>query len=190
MADRHKRVDSQKPDLAASAGHQLYFLEVPGAANAQALSVVSFEAVERMGEPYRITLALTHPEALLKDDYLGKDAASTIAPADGTAPRKFCGCITRLSKTKTTRDFSAYQYVRVGGRGCGRFAIRDQVGGGQFVAYRRNGDRSNWFAGVDFRRPRSEQSKQWRYDLLHLHATRWHEPDGATAGDQWVKSGD
>ena len=31
--------------------------------------------------------------------------------------------------------------------------------------------------------------KQWRYDLLHLHATRWHEPDGATAGDQFAESG-
>ena len=101
-------------------GQQSYFLDVTGPAHGQALSVVSFEAVERMGEPYRIVIELTHPEALAREDYLGRDARFTIAPpeADGltdesatSAPRIFSGCITGFSQIKTTHDFSAYRMV-------------------------------------------------------------------------------
>jgi len=45
----------------AVTGRQSYFLEVPSAATAAALSVVSFKAVERLGEPYKVTIRLTHP---------------------------------------------------------------------------------------------------------------------------------
>ena len=101
-------------------GLQSYFLEVTGPAHGQALSVESFEATERLGEPYRIVIELTHPEALAREEYLGRDARFTIAPpeVDGltdesatSAPRIFSGCITSFSQIKTTRDFSAYRMV-------------------------------------------------------------------------------
>ncbi len=92
-------------------GQQSYFVEVPSSASAAGLSVVSFEAVERMGEPYTVTIQLTHPLELDRADYLNKDATFVIDPADGTAPRKFAGCITCFSKTRQTQDFSAYQIV-------------------------------------------------------------------------------
>lgn len=90
---------------------QPYHLDVEGPANGIALSVVSFEAVERMGEPYRISIELTHPDDLLRDNYLGRDATFTIDAGDGAEPRTFCGCITRFSKLKTTADFSSYRIV-------------------------------------------------------------------------------
>ncbi|WP_059412283.1 type VI secretion system Vgr family protein [Cupriavidus basilensis] len=96
---------------ALTTGRQAYFLEVPGTASAAALSVVSFEAVERMGEPYAVTIQLTHPLELDRAGYLGKDATFLIAPADGSEPRKFAGCITRFSKTRQTRDFCGYEIV-------------------------------------------------------------------------------
>jgi len=93
------------------AGRQSYFLEVPTAASAAGLSVVSFEATECLGEPYVVTVQLTHPLELDRADYLGRDAAFVIDPADGGEPRRFAGCITRFSKTKQTRDFCAYEIV-------------------------------------------------------------------------------
>lgn len=92
-------------------GRQPYHLDVPETESAKALSVVSFEAVERLGEPYRITIELTHPDALLRADYLGRDATFSIDSDDGREPRKFSGCITGFSKLKTTADFTAYQLV-------------------------------------------------------------------------------
>lgn len=91
--------------------HQAYFLEVPGAASAAELSVVSFEAVERLGDTYTVTIRLTHPLPLDRADYLGKDARFLIDPGDGTAPRKFGGCITGFSETRQTHDFCAYEIV-------------------------------------------------------------------------------
>jgi len=97
-----------------------YFLDVTGPANAKALSVVSFEAVERIGSAYRIVIELTHPEVLAREDYLGRDARFTIAPGvtddfaeslSPSTPRTFSGCITGFSQIKTTRDFSAYRIV-------------------------------------------------------------------------------
>ena len=99
-------------------GHPSHFLDVTGPANAKALSVVSFKAVERTGSAYRIVIELTHPEALTREDYLGRDARFTIAPAatDGFAdssgpsmPRTFNRCITGFSSIKATRNFSAYR---------------------------------------------------------------------------------
>ena len=92
-------------------GRQSYHLHVQGPANGIALSVVSFEAVECMGEPYRISIELTHPSDLQRADYLGRDATFTIDAVDGAQPRTFCGCITRFSKLKTTADFSSYRIV-------------------------------------------------------------------------------
>ncbi len=100
-------------DIAAKAmtGRQAYFLEVPSAATAAALSVVSFEAVERLGEPYVVTVQLTHPLELDRSDYLGRDATFRIDPADGTEPRTFAGRITGFAKTRQTHDFCAYEMV-------------------------------------------------------------------------------
>ncbi|CAJ0704819.1 type VI secretion system Vgr family protein [Ralstonia holmesii] len=95
----------------ALTGRQPYHLDVPGTESAQALSVVSFEAIERLGEPYRITIELTHPDELVRADYLGKDATFSIDSNDGREPRKFSGCITGFSKLKATADFTAYQIV-------------------------------------------------------------------------------
>ena len=100
-------------DIAAArrlTGRQSYFVDVPGTANASALSVVSCRIVERMGEPWCIAVELTHPEALARRDYLGKDATFTLAP-EGGEPRPFSGCITQFSKLKTTKDFCAYRFV-------------------------------------------------------------------------------
>lgn len=111
MVEQLEKRESAAAGRQVPIGQQSYFLEVLGAAHDKAPSVVSFEAVEKMGEPYRITIDLTHPDALARGDYLGRDAIFTLASADGTEPRKFSGCITRFSKLKTTNDFSAYRVV-------------------------------------------------------------------------------
>jgi len=92
-------------------GQQSYFLKVPGAETAVGLSVVSFEAVEKLGAPYVVTVQLTHPLELERASYLGKPATFEIDPGDGTEPRKFAGCITQFSKTARTQDFHGYQMV-------------------------------------------------------------------------------
>jgi type VI secretion system secreted protein VgrG len=99
------------PLLRGLTGRQAYFLEVPGTTSAAALSVVSFEAAERMGEPYTVTIQLTHALDLNRADYLGKEATFLIDPADGTEPRKFAGCILHFSKTRQTDDFCGYEIV-------------------------------------------------------------------------------
>ncbi|HEY1612057.1 MAG TPA: contractile injection system protein, VgrG/Pvc8 family, partial [Paraburkholderia sp.] len=86
------------------------FLDVPGTESAAALSVVSFEATELMGEPNTVRIVLTHPLQLARADYLNRDAAFTIVPADGP-PRKFSGYIERFSSIQTTHDFTKYEVV-------------------------------------------------------------------------------
>jgi type VI secretion system secreted protein VgrG len=110
MSDIQKYTTLSQSESRLVTGRQAYFLDVLGAGNANQLSVVAFEAVERIGEPYRITLTLTHPDQLARSDYLGKDATFSIVPADAQ-PRKFSGWITRFSKLKTTRDFTSYEIV-------------------------------------------------------------------------------
>ncbi|MFJ9534690.1 type VI secretion system Vgr family protein [Herbaspirillum sp. NPDC101396] len=91
-------------------GEQHYQVVVPGAANAALLSVVSFEAVEALGEPYCIKIRLTHPQELNRADYLGKEASFSIA-AGLHDPRVFAGCITQFNKLKQTHDFHSYEFV-------------------------------------------------------------------------------
>lgn len=100
-------------DVAARAltGRQAYFLEVPRSPSAAGLSVVSFEAVERLGEPYKVTVQLTHPLELDRAEYLNRVATFVIDPGDGSEPRKFEGWISEFSKTRQTRDFCAYEMV-------------------------------------------------------------------------------
>ncbi|WP_084004096.1 type VI secretion system Vgr family protein [Cupriavidus pauculus] len=88
---------------------QPYHLKVLGANSAAGLSVVSFEAVERLGEPYSVKIRLTHPMDLDRMEYVRRDATFSIDPGDGLEPRQFSGCIFRFSKTRQTRDFCAYE---------------------------------------------------------------------------------
>lgn len=106
-----ERAGAAARSLAGRPVQQAYFLEVPGTVSAKGLSVMSFTAVERMGDSYTVTIDLTHAEALERADYLNKDATFMIDPGDGSEPRKFCGCIARFSSTKTTKDFRGYQIV-------------------------------------------------------------------------------
>lgn len=92
-------------------GRQAYFLEIRSASSASGLSVASFRAVERLGEPYELTAQLTHPLELDRSDYLTKPATFVIQPADGSAPRRFAGRITSFAKTRQTQDFCAYEMV-------------------------------------------------------------------------------
>lgn len=91
-------------------GHQHYHVNIPGTASAALLSVVSFEAVETLGEPYRITITLTHPDELNRADYLGKQASFSIATGLHE-PREFVGCITHFNQHKKTADFHRYEFV-------------------------------------------------------------------------------
>src|SRR5271156_6118855 len=111
MADMPESVEKYANSRNPLTGKKSYFLDVTGPANGRDLSVVSFTAVERMGEPYRITMELTHQGGLARGDYLGRDATFRIDPADGSGPRVFAGCVTRFSKLKTTKDFSSYRIV-------------------------------------------------------------------------------
>ena len=93
-------------------GHQHYHLEVRQAPSTDGLSIISVEAVERLGEPYRIALELTANVDLNRADYLGRDAIFTIdPPPDGGEARIFNGCITQVTRTRRTRDFCAYRIV-------------------------------------------------------------------------------
>ncbi len=91
-------------------GRQAYFLDVPGTGTAAALSVVSFEATEKMGAPTEVRIELTHPLQLARADYLNLDATFTIVPDDGL-PRKFSGFIARFSTVQTTKDYTKYEVV-------------------------------------------------------------------------------
>ncbi|WP_429469328.1 type VI secretion system Vgr family protein [Paraburkholderia sp. WSM4175] len=83
---------------------------MPGTDSASALSVVSFTATETMGEPNVVHIELTHPQQLLRSDYLNLDAVFTIVAVDGTV-RKFSGFIARFSTVQTTKDFVNYEVV-------------------------------------------------------------------------------
>jgi len=95
--------------LKAVTGRQAYHLDVPSARSAAGLSVMSFEAEERLGEPYSVKVRLTHPMNLDRLEYLRRDATFSIDPGDGSEPRQFSGCIFRFSKTGQSRDFCAYE---------------------------------------------------------------------------------
>jgi len=90
-------------------GQQKYFVDVLGPANGRALSVVSFVATERMGEPYDIRVELTHRDELSRSDYLNREATFIIDSGDGSPPIKFSGYISTFSKLKTTKDFRSYR---------------------------------------------------------------------------------
>ncbi|MDR6409229.1 UNVERIFIED_ORG: type VI secretion system secreted protein VgrG [Burkholderia sp. 1595] len=92
------------------AGRQAYFLDVPGTASAAALSVVSFNATEKMGAPTEVRIGLTHPQQLARADYLNVDACFSVVADDG-AVKKFSGYIERFSTVQTTKDYVRYEIV-------------------------------------------------------------------------------
>lgn len=96
--------------LQAIPGRQAYHLLVPGTDSAAALSVVSFEATEKMGAPTEVRIVLTHPLQLARADYLSRDASFSVVADDGTM-RKFSGFIARFSTVQTTKDYTKYEAV-------------------------------------------------------------------------------
>lgn len=97
-------------NLTAIPGRQAYFLDVPGTDSAAQLSVVSFGASEKMGEPNVVHIVVTHPGQLARVDYLSRDAVFRIVPEDGV-PKTFSGYIERFSTIQTTKDFRKYEIV-------------------------------------------------------------------------------
>jgi type VI secretion system secreted protein VgrG len=90
---------------------QAYHVDVPSAANAKHISVVSYSAREGMASPYEITIEFTHPELLSRADYLGRDGHFTITAEDSTQPRIYCGIIVKFKRIKKTKDFFSYSIV-------------------------------------------------------------------------------
>jgi type VI secretion system secreted protein VgrG len=110
MASLYDDTKTFVSNLAAIPGRQAYFLDVPGTDSAAQLSVVSFEATEKMGEPNVVHIVLTHPEQLARADYLSRDGVFRIVPDDGV-PKMFSGYIERFSTIQTTKDFRKYEIV-------------------------------------------------------------------------------
>ncbi|MCG5079083.1 type VI secretion system Vgr family protein [Paraburkholderia tagetis] len=110
MANLYDETREFVSNLTAIFGRQAYFLEVPGTDSAAQLSVVSFEASERMGEPSVVRVVMTHPRELARADYLSRDAVFRIVPDDGVQKR-FSGYIERFSTVQTTKDFRKYEIV-------------------------------------------------------------------------------
>ena len=98
------------PQRQGITGRQSCHLAVPGTASAAQLSVVSFTATEKMGEPNVVTVELTHPQQLPRADYLNLDAVFSIQAEDGVT-RKFSGYIERVSTIQTTKDYTKYRFV-------------------------------------------------------------------------------
>ncbi|MBW9103705.1 type VI secretion system Vgr family protein [Paraburkholderia phenoliruptrix] len=96
--------------LQAISGRQAYHLSVPGTDAAAALSVVSFTATEKMGEPNVVQIELTHPQQLPRADFLNRDAVFSIVSDDGTV-RTFSGFIARFSTVRITKDYAKYEAV-------------------------------------------------------------------------------
>ncbi|WP_438392469.1 type VI secretion system Vgr family protein [Caballeronia sp. DA-9] len=92
-------------------GRQAYHLDVPSAANAKDISVVSYSAREGMASPYEITIECTHPDSLSRADYLGRDGHFTITAEDSAEPRVYCGIVTQFKRLRKTKDFFLYTIV-------------------------------------------------------------------------------
>jgi type VI secretion system secreted protein VgrG len=98
------------PQRQSITGRQSYFLEVPGTESSAQLSVVSFEATERLGEPNVVRIELTHPQQLARADYLNREGTFRIVAEDATT-KQFSGYIERFSTIQTTKDYTKYQVV-------------------------------------------------------------------------------
>jgi type VI secretion system secreted protein VgrG len=113
MQDDFQKAGGQRLPAKLVTGRQACRLTVPGTASAEGLSVETFRARVAICEPYLVRVTLTHPDALDRADYVGRDATFTIDYGDGLAPRNFCGYILHFSKLKTTDDFSSYKITVV-----------------------------------------------------------------------------
>ncbi|OLL31215.1 type IV secretion protein Rhs [Burkholderia sp. SRS-W-2-2016] len=110
MAGMYSEAGRLVADIAGISGRQAYFLDVPGTDSAAQLSVVSFDASEKMGEPNVVRIVVTHPGQLARADYLSRDAVFRIV-SDDNIPKTFSGYIERFSTIQTTKDFKKYQIV-------------------------------------------------------------------------------
>jgi type VI secretion system secreted protein VgrG len=90
---------------------QAYHVDVPSAADAKDISVVSYNAREDLASPYEITIEFTHPELLSRTDYLGRDGHFTITAEDSTEPRVYRGIVVQFKRIKKTKDFFRYTIV-------------------------------------------------------------------------------
>src|ERR1700712_79550 len=90
---------------------QAYHVDVPSAANAKDISVVSYSAREGMASPYEITIEFTHPELLSRADYLGRDGHFTITAEDSSEPRVYRGIVVSFKRIKKTKDYFRYTIV-------------------------------------------------------------------------------
>jgi type VI secretion system secreted protein VgrG len=113
MRDDFREADGQRLPAKLVTGRQVCKVTVPGTDSAAGLSVERFRVREAIGESYVIPITLTHPDALNRADYVGRDATVTIDYGDGHAPRNYSGYILHFSKLKTTHDFSSYKITVV-----------------------------------------------------------------------------
>src|SRR5450830_363008 len=98
---------------------QPYTLDVPRAgALAKALSVVSFEGTEELGQPNRFVIRLTHPQPdLPRASFHGVPATFSISPPalpglpDLGAGRKIQGVITGFNQIDSNQDVTTYQVI-------------------------------------------------------------------------------
>jgi type VI secretion system secreted protein VgrG len=111
MQETFERADGRRFALALVTGRQAYHVDVPSAANAKDLSVVSFHLREAMSEYYEAVVQVTHPEQLIRADFLGRDAHFTITSEDGSPPREFRGILMSLVRVKKTKDEFHYTFV-------------------------------------------------------------------------------
>ena len=111
---QHAAHQSAAPSL-----HETYFLDVPRAPSAKALSVVRFDGVEAIGEARRFAITLTHPlPDLPRTDYLNRSAAFTIQPpglpglaTPNSAGRKIQGVVTGFNQLASNRDQTTYEVI-------------------------------------------------------------------------------
>ena len=111
MQENVQRAEGRSAPARLVTGRQSCHLSVPGSESAKSLAVESFRAHCPISDAYRIAISLTHPDALDRADYLGRDVAFVIDHGDGIKPRKFTGYVIDFSKIKTTHDFSSYKLV-------------------------------------------------------------------------------
>ncbi|MCX4138477.1 type VI secretion system tip protein VgrG [Paraburkholderia sp. SEWSISQ10-3 4] len=113
--DELKR-DAKK--LAGASDQAKFFIEVFGPERISDISVVSYRAVEKMGQSYRIDIVAACPRKLTRDVILGHEAKFRLVPDDGGEPVVYWGRITGFSHTKTTNDLNSYEIVLKAHIGC------------------------------------------------------------------------
>jgi type VI secretion system secreted protein VgrG len=111
MAESDQRAALQRLHGSRVRSLQAYHVDVPSAANAKDISVISYSAREGMASPYEITIEFTHPQLLSRADYLGRDGHFTITAEDSSEPRVYRGIVVKFKRIKKTKDFFRYTIV-------------------------------------------------------------------------------